>query len=61
MTYPIVILADNKDISKDAFDRALKLRARVARTVELREDYVAKRGLDPAFCLPDGNWGNDCK
>lgn len=53
MTYPNVLLADNRDI----FGRALELRRDVVKAVEHRESYVAEHGLESLFCLPAGNWG----
>lgn len=32
------------------------LRRAIVRTVDIREDYVARRRLDPAFCFADANW-----
>ncbi len=59
VSYPLVLLADNRDISQPAFQQAQKLRRKIAQAVENRAEYVAGRGLDPSFCLPAGNWGED--
>lgn len=56
MTYPNVLLADNRDISKNAYAQAQHLRRAIADAVERRDAYIAQHGLDPSFCLPSGNW-----
>jgi hypothetical protein len=61
MTYPNVLLADNRDISRDAYTRADGLRRKIANAVEHREAYVTTHQLDPSFCLPDANWGEKTK
>jgi hypothetical protein len=53
--------ADGDDIGHADFERADRLRSTIAQTVELRESYIRKNNLDPAFCLPDANWRVDGK
>ena len=52
MTYPNVLLANNRDISRRAFEQANGLRHEIASAVKSREAYVAEHHLDPSFCLP---------
>ena len=61
MTYPNVLLANNRDISRRAFEQANGLRHEIASAVKSREAYVAEHHLDPSFCLPDSNWGKKTK
>lgn len=61
MSYPNVLLANNRDISQRAFEQADGLRREIASAVECREGYVAEHQLDPSFCLPDSNWGRKTK
>jgi hypothetical protein len=61
VTYPQVLLANNRNISPGAFERADSLRRRIARAVETRDAYVTTHRLDPSFCLPDSNWGEKTK
>ncbi len=49
-------LAENEDIGGQTLIDSLKLRAQLRAAVEGREAYVLDHGLDPAICLPAGNW-----
>jgi hypothetical protein len=61
VTYPQVLLANNRNISPGAFERADGLRRSIAKAVEHRDAYVTMHRLDPSFCLPDSNWGEKTK
>lgn len=43
-------------MTTDDLDQLRRLRRAIVRTVEIRENYVAQRNLDPAFSFADANW-----
>lgn len=57
--YRRVLLQDNVDITEAEYAAAAEIRHRVSALVETREEFVRSRELDPEFCLPAGNWGDE--
>ena len=49
-------LAENENIGGQTLIDTLELRGKLRAAVEGREAYVRDHALDPAICLPDGNW-----
>lgn len=51
-----LLLAQNRRLSAQEITRAVEISRTVGRLEESRAAYVAERQLDPAFCLPGGNY-----
>lgn len=52
----MVLLKDNRDITKEDFERVDKVRKQIATLIQERGTYISHHHLDPEFCLPAANW-----
>src|SRR6266852_5896698 len=49
-------LRDQVPLTQEAYSRTLQLRERLRTTIEGRQSYIKRTGLDPDIHLPGGNW-----
>jgi hypothetical protein len=52
----LVLLEDNRDVSRRAYEAAIGLRSEISGWVDGRAAYIAEHQLDPRFGLPDSGW-----